>query len=71
MRMMQIDASTTLRVDVRPTPSVPWVVVNPRYDATVPMMKPNTAVLSVAGMKSLNSMIENARWKYRLQATCR
>ncbi len=30
VRMMQMDESTTLRVDVRPTPSVPCVVVKPR-----------------------------------------
>src|SRR5205814_117417 len=64
MRMMQIDDSTTLLVDVRPTPSVPCVVLKPRYDATVPMMKPKTAVLKVAGTKSVNSMNEKARWKY-------
>ncbi len=28
------------------------------------MIRPKTAVLSVAGMKSLNSISENARWKY-------
>src|SRR5688572_1006344 len=28
--MIRMDDVTTLRVDVRPTPSVPWVVVNPR-----------------------------------------
>jgi hypothetical protein len=53
--MMQTEASTTLLVEARPTPSVPREVVNPRYDATVPTMNPNTAVLSVAGTKSLNS----------------
>src|SRR5204862_1891061 len=62
-RMMQIDDSTTLLVDARPTPSVPCVVVKPRYDDTVPMMKPNTIVFSVAGRKSLNSTTDNARWK--------
>ena len=63
LRMMQIEASTTLLVDARPTPSVPCVVLKPRYYATVPMMRPNTTVLSVAGMKSVNSITENARLK--------
>ena len=36
--------------EARPTPSVPDSVLNPRYDAVVAMMKPNTIVFSVAGM---------------------
>jgi hypothetical protein len=47
--MMSIDERTTARVDARPTPSVPDCAVNPRYDDTVAMMKPNTIVFSVAG----------------------
>jgi hypothetical protein len=39
-------------------PSVPRDVVNPRSEATVPMIEPDTAVLSVAGTKSLNSISE-------------
>ena len=47
--MIRIDDSTTAIVDARPTPSVPDVVLKPRYDEIVAMMKPNTIVLSVAG----------------------
>src|SRR6185295_18139018 len=38
--MMTIDDSTTLLVEARPTPRVPWDVVKPKYDATVPMTRP-------------------------------
>src|SRR2546425_3738501 len=63
LMMMRIDAYTTLRVAVRPTPSVPWVVVKPRWDATVPMIIPKTTVFSVDGMKSWKLISENARRK--------
>ena len=55
---------TTLRVEARPTPSVPCVVFSPRYDDTIAMMKPKTAVFSVAGIRSVKSISEKARAKY-------
>jgi hypothetical protein len=54
------DDITTLRVEARPTPSVPCVVVIPRKDDTTAMMKPKTAVLSVAGTRSVKSTREKA-----------
>jgi hypothetical protein len=47
--IIRIEEKTTDRVDARPTPSVPLVVVNPRYDEVTAMMNPNTIVFRVAG----------------------
>src|SRR4030095_14741157 len=63
-RMRRIDALTTLFVEARPTPSVPPVVLTPRYDATEAMMNPKTIVLAVAGIRSENPINENAALKY-------
>ena len=48
LRMTSMDAMTTLRVDDSPTPSVPRLVVNPRWPATTAMRNPNTTVFNVA-----------------------
>ena len=43
----------------------------PRYDDTVAMMKPNTMVLSVAGIRSENSIETERLPEIGLEATCR
>src|SRR5207248_5939954 len=53
-RMTNSDERTTALMADLPTPSVPPRVRMPAKQATVPIISPNTAVLRLGGMKSLN-----------------
>ena len=49
---MAIDTTTTVRVVLRPTPSVPPLVRRPKWQPTMAMMKPKTGVFAMPLKKS-------------------
>src|SRR5580658_2675298 len=63
--MISRDDMTTLLVDARPTPCAPWLVVNPKYEDTAPIMNPKTVVLSVGRKKFTQPRLANARTTYK------